>query len=735
MSAALLISTRLQDGRYNGAGDWPPSPARLFQALVAGVGLSGPLSEADLEALEWLEKRIAKPEMMPLVGAPVMHAGQRAMFYMPNNDLDAVGGDPRRLAEIRTATKFVRPSLFDASVPFLYIWPLDATEEHEPYSRGICALAERLYQLGRGVDMAWAWADVLDASSLAAILSSYPGRIYRPSRGSSGTILPCPHPGSLQSIKARYEAHGRRFQVEGEGSAARPVFSKPPRPSFRRVAYDNPPSWFLYELREPSSQASFAPWPLARASRLVVCMRNGAVERLRMALPTQGVEVERVLVGRKPDDTNEGSAVARVRIVPLSSIGHQHADRRIRRVLVEVPAGCPLRGEDVHWAFSGLELTDTEMGEALNVLLIPAADESMVTRHYGVGEHTGSRIWRSVTPVAVPDVASRRRIKPVQGKGSRERLSEQARTAAAVIQALRHVNVHQQPDAIRVQREPFEGNGERVEAFAPGTRFPKERLWHVEITFGAPLVGPLVIGDGRFLGLGVMAPLPRTQGVHAFVIEAGLAANPKSAEITRALRRAVMARVQEVLGAAAALPSFFTGHERDGARVRSEHTKHLAFVFDPRLARVLVVAPHVLDRRDPAPQERNHLMALEQALEDFRELRAGASGLLTLRASSVDVFQDSLFAPSQVWESLTPYQVTRHAKGVSAADAFSTDLRAECHRRGLPDPDISPREPHGVQGVGLVGGARLMFRVAVGGPIILGRSRHFGGGLFGGTAQ
>ncbi len=39
------------------------------------------------------------------------------------------------------------------------------------------------------------------------------------------------------------------------------------------------------------------------------------------------------------------------------------------------------------------------------------------------------------------------------------------------------------------------------------TRFDKHRLWHVEIAFKEPVAGSLVIGDGRFLGLGVMAPV------------------------------------------------------------------------------------------------------------------------------------------------------------------------------------------------------------------------------------
>jgi CRISPR-associated protein Csb2 len=57
-----------------------------------------------------------------------------------------------------------------------------------------------------------------------------------------------------------------------------------------------------------------------------------------------------------------------------------------------------------------------------------------------------------------------------------------------------------------VQREPFQSHGARAEVFAPATRFAKERLWHVAIKFAEPVQGPLVLGDGRFLGLGVLAP-------------------------------------------------------------------------------------------------------------------------------------------------------------------------------------------------------------------------------------
>jgi CRISPR-associated protein Csb2 len=728
--SSLLITVRSHDGRYHGAGNWPPSPARLFQALVAGAGLSGPLVLKKFEgALRWIEER--EP---PIIASPVMVEGQSFKNFVPNNDLDAKGGDARLIGSVRTV-KPIRTRLFDADIAFLYAWTFGEDEESERHAQVICTLTERLYQFGCPVDIAWAWGELLDNEEFDRRLSAYSGLIFRPSVCGSGRILACPQPGSLQSLKDRYEANSRRFLTTGSGKTARQIFSQAPKARFVQQAYDSPPTRRVYELRELSSNASFGVWPLGRASSLVVWLRNRAVDRLREALPDQSAEIERVLIGRKADGADSGPTSLRVKIVPLPSIGHHHVDHGIRRLLVEVPAGCPLRADDVHWAFSGLDLVNPETGEVLDLILIASEDETMLQR-YGLADRAASRVWRTVTPAVLPESAKRRRIDPtrmlIEAKDGAERSLEQARSAAAVAQALRHAEVLTQPETIRVQREPFDAKGERAEAFAPGTRFQKERLWHIEISFNASMPGPLVIGDGRFLGLGVMAPVQQTQGIHAFLIETGLAATLQLAEVTRALRRAVMARVQRVLGSRTSLPAFFTGHERDGSLAKTERHPHLTFVFDPESARLLIVAPHVTDRRVPTREEIRHLRDLDLALREFRELRAGSSGYLMLRASSINTNADPLLTASRIWESVTPYQVTRHTKQVGAAEALSGDLTAECRRRGLPDPQVIPRDPRGVPGVGLVGEAKLTFEVAVEGPIILGRSRHLGGGLFAG---
>lgn len=506
MSTALAVQVRFHDGRYHGDGDWPPCPARLFQALVAGAGLNGPLDQACCDALAWLER--LPP---PLIGSPHAQRGQRVMFYMPNNDMDAVDGDPSRVAKIRTAKKFFNPWIFDAEVPFLYIWE-HLSDGDETFAFKICSLAERLYQLGRGIDMAWAWAEVLSDAHVQALLSAYPGPIQHPSARAAGRVekaLLCPLPGSLESIRSRYKAFGNRFDVRRKGRTVEFTYRKAPRVSFRPVAYESPPARFTYEFHNSTADSSFEPWPLSKVSRLVIYLRDAAVTRLKAALPNRIAQIDQVLVGRRPDRTIDGPTAERVRIIPLPSIGHAYADLAIRRVLVEVPGACPLRSDDIAWAFSSLQPVDIATGEVFPLVLTPSADDSML-KHYGIGKDVEARTWRTVTPAALPGAAERRRIAPsrklVEAKPGAERMDEQQRAASTVIQALRYAEIRERVERIRVQREPFAGNGDRVEAFSPGTRFTCRRLWHVEITFSGPVSGPLVLGDGRFLGLGIMAP-------------------------------------------------------------------------------------------------------------------------------------------------------------------------------------------------------------------------------------
>jgi CRISPR-associated protein Csb2 len=722
MSRTLVVNVHLHEARYHGVPDWPPAPARLFQALVAGAAEGDELAGQSRAALEWLEQLPS-----PIIAAPIAKEGRGFVNYVPNNDLDAKNGDPARLSEVR-APKLIKPRLLEGDRPILYFWDFEASHTAEEMAGRVCLVAERLFQLGRGVDIAWAWGEVLDDTKARQQLTEYRGIIHHPCGSGNDGLLFCPDAGSLQSLVERYHAHRRRLTDIRVGTKLRQVFAQPPKPRFRLISYNSPPNYKLYDLVEASA------WPLARASELVTRVRDASAKRLTEARPMDKGRIERVLIGR---GTTKADGADRVRILPIPSIGHRHADSAIRRVLVEIPASCPIHAEDIAWGLSGPlsrvegNTADTPPG------LVPAKDLRML-RNYGVppaGE--ASRCWQSVTPAVVPEAALHPKMDCLRRRDERNgsaRIAELDRAAAAVLQALRHANIRARVSAIRVQREPFDPKGARAEAFCPGTRFARERLWHVQITFAEPMSGPLIIGDGRYAGLGLMAPVreqAKAEGIRSFAIVGGLTEFACPIDASQALRRAVMARAQTLVGHRNQLPTFFTGHEPNGAPARNETHRHLAFVADLPRNRLLIVAPHVLERRLPERDERRHFRLLEAAISNFTDLRAGSAGRLTLAPTDIDPATDRLLGPSQHWESVTEYHPTRYAKRSTASDTLSRDIRAELRRLEMPAPiEIDPFEIREGPRGGLVGRLRLQFATSVPGLILLGRSRHFGGGLF-----
>ncbi len=497
MSSVLLISVRFHEGRYHGTGDWPPSPARLFQALIAGAGLQGPLQTKQVDALKWLE---TMPP--PIMAAPTIRKGQSIGNFVPNNDLDAVGGDPRRIGSIR-AKKEIRPLLFDAEQPLLYAWiPCDESSQ-ENFTTVVRQLAEKIYQLGRGIDLAWAWAEIIDEAELTNRLDDYVGTVHRPSLAGAGKSVSCPISGSFASLEKRYHANVSRFEVVKIDRAVSQNFRRVPKPKFQSVAYDSPPTQKLFDLRSVIDPEQFQAWNLERASLLIQSIRDAVFKKLVTAFSAKTAQIEHWLIGRNADGSNGGKADERIRLIPLASIGHAHADHGIRRVFIEASANCPIRADDLFWALNGVEL-----GERGSLGRLTAADDDSFVRHYGIG--SAATDWQTITPAVLPESAKRRRIEPsrrvVEAKGASERAHEQHLARLAVLTALRHAGVNAEVRDIIVQREPFQSHGERAEAFALGSRFSKERLWHVALTFAEPVQGPLVLGDGRFLGLGSFAP-------------------------------------------------------------------------------------------------------------------------------------------------------------------------------------------------------------------------------------
>jgi CRISPR-associated protein Csb2 len=716
---AFIIEVMLHDERWHGGSEWPPSPFRLFQALVAAAARGSQLHAADRQALTWLEE--LEP---PTIAAPrTLGAAQPVLTYVPNNDLDAVGGDPDRVEEIR-APKRTQPRLLQGKPHFLYIWRFEAEDGAHAPSQHLIQITRRLYQFGRGVDMAWARAQVLAPEEAIALLRRHDGTVHDPCDNGSER-LQAPTRGSLRSLEQRFANFRSRLKVNEKQIH----FRQPPKPVSRMVGYHCPAHRQLFDIRDGAEPENFAAVGQRQVTHLVEQLRDMAAHRLREAGVEEGT-IERYLIGRNAGNQDKKR---RVRIIPIPSIGHEHAGGNIRRVLIETPPDCPLHHEDIVWALTG-EVFNPDSGELTGQVLVPSDDTSML-RHYGIGDSEGHVLWRTITPAALPA--------PRHGKTGSARLATEEQAIKAVRTALRHAGVRAHPAAIRVQREPFDRNSRRADQYqADNERFDPRALWHVEILFDEPVTGPLLIGNGRYLGLGLMAPaMARQRADRQEAFSFALSRPLPASEMDKLLKvaRAALMKLDAAGHERHRACPLFSGHPADDATpLRQGHHAHIFLAAPPdaqgQITHLHVIPPWLADHSTPArklkEEQGRHFAVVTRRL---KALFAPDLPRLAL-SRAMPQSADALFGPARAWASLTPYLPTRHPKGEERADlpAFiAEDIRRELSRRALPLPErIEVTEVRQGPRGGLRALARLEFHAPVKGPFLLGRACHQGLGCF-----
>jgi CRISPR-associated protein Csb2 len=255
------------------------------------------------------------------------------------------------------------------------------------------------------------------------------------------------------------------------------------------------------------------------------------------------------------------------------------------------------------------------------------------------------------------------------------------------------------------------------------------------VTFPRPVSGPVILGDGRWLGLGIMAPAAEsTDSLYVFAVAPRTWRVAEGQDLTRALRRAVMSRAGR-RAPSGQLTTFFSGHENDGRPAEARHHQHLFYMADDvdgdgYIERLAVIAPHLAD--PSSPPDRRALFQLAKAVTGLQQVRAGALGVVDLTRSAPPDERDPTFGSNRVWTSRTTYRPTRHPKRNADVDEWvSRDIAQECLRRGLPQPAVQVLERVVGPRDGVLAKLQLTFPKPITGPVILGAESHFGGGLFG----
>jgi CRISPR-associated protein Csb2 len=464
----------------NPAPDWPPQPDRVFSALVASWAARGERPD-EHRALEWLEI-----QPCPEVGAGGGFPRTAPIVFVPPNDAESSRvADPLVMPALRRRQKRRFPAYRPEKPTVSLIWRRATPDD-----------------------------STLDALNALAFDTAYIGH--------SASLTRCHfHAGELPEAGAparRRVYRGRLAELERDFHA-RP--SRRPRPGAQVGIQHTAPipartslfadRWLVLEhVGDPGAM------PDIRAAALLgKALRNAVMSGYREI--GLGDAIPAAVSGHSPDGRPSGAP--HLAIAPLAFIGAQYAsgavfgfalippedralpaDRDFQRALSAISRWNEDEGRrELIVDADGLDLTLATVGESPRRSLDPA--------HY-VAE---ARIWASCTPVVLD-----RHLKEAGNQAREEEIGRLVRQACVNIglpepcgvAAGRHSALEGSPSAYPSGGAP------------PWTRWRvpdslgSRQLVHAVIEFTEPVRGPVILGAGRFVGLGLFRALDRTEPRH-----------------------------------------------------------------------------------------------------------------------------------------------------------------------------------------------------------------------------
>lgn len=441
--------------------EWPPSPDRLFCALVDAWGTTG-ADQAGRAALEWLE---SLPP--PQVSASAAQGRDAVDVYVPPNDMKD------HVTVLPALRKNRKPRRFMTSIPdhpvVSYIWPgADAAgfATHRPALEHLTFLVAALGHSSSQVRLA-----VLDAPPPEAVehILWCPVQGHEPAENA----LAIPYPGRLAELEAAH-AQGRRPPPGVCHGYGRP-----------QISTEGPASLFGEEWVILADAEG--PTPALEAFPAVATVLRDALMAHADDPPPE------ILSGHRPDGTP--TARPHIAIVPLADVGFHYSAGTLKGLAVVLPradeeARSPERAA-VLKALAGFRTQGLLTLGRLGVWRVrhqPQPDlESLKMERY-IGP---SRTWATVTPMVLD-----RYPKPRPGKD----------ITAIVANACAAIGLPA-PVAIEVHRHSAARGAPSCHAWRLDRHLAGRLLAHMVLTFDTPVRGPVILGAGRFRGLGLCLPV------------------------------------------------------------------------------------------------------------------------------------------------------------------------------------------------------------------------------------
>ena len=443
-------------------GEWPPSPARLYAALVAADGTRDRMRVTDGSELRLLEDA-APPIIYADPRDHVLRSPQQPRYVVVNSAADSSAQEypARKNTLVRPA-----PRLSPRVPSVVFAWPALRPSDRELL--GLRLRAARVGYLGcADSPVRVRVRPDLDPGDLA-------DRPRWEPHDDGATILPVPFPGHVDVLD-------RIFDDFRHGRAA-------PRRTWYRMRKQR--------YRPPGAPRQQAP------SRLVLWLRLGRAISSRHTLGvTQALRDATLASYERHVATSRdavpavlhghgftGSGYDHASWLALPDVGHAHATGRLHGLAVVLPGEVPADvAEGVRTALWHVRSLHLRGGRVL-----PLAFHQGERRPWAANPRRWigpSRRWTSALPAV-----HERWSKSPPGREEIARWCHNAGVTAAVVRT-------------RLSRPPLIAGGVSLmppETVRRGT--PTRPYSHVEVEFAEDVWGPVVLGRQRHFGLGLLAP-------------------------------------------------------------------------------------------------------------------------------------------------------------------------------------------------------------------------------------
>lgn len=473
----ICLDVTLVAGRYDAADgqdprveEWPPHPARVFSALRSVADAE------DLEVLRLLER----------LPAPTIHAsgamasGNRA--YVVTNVVESKGGNlahPGRTSGMRE-----RRSAHPTVPRVQFLWPEPSGVSDDMMAR-LDALAAQVPYLGRSTSVVMMGVRRVNGSiNLPEGLDS-----YVPSTLDESTLrVRVPYDGYTDELNALHESGLPAWQASDGGRAAQP---------YRRVTIGGEPV-------ASDEGADATPYRSPYRDLIVLNFADHRPDGRHINDLTAALRSH--VMGQTADPLPPAlhghgfDGQPHVAYLALPFAGSQHADGRLMGLALAIPS---MDEQDRRHIIRGVLGIRGDAEATLNVPRLGGRVRLVYrpnqTLPWATNVETwtrASRQWVTATPIVL------------------DRYPKDGDLAAAVMRSVTLAGLPK-PRQVEVSREAMTQGAVRLQPKDLPRRARGRLYCHARVTFDRPVAGPVLVGAGRYFGVGLLQPEQFREASHS----------------------------------------------------------------------------------------------------------------------------------------------------------------------------------------------------------------------------